>query len=230
MQYVMIGSWNCFHAEQAIAALEAGKPLFCEKPLATTLEDGLAIARAQAAANLPLTIGFTLRYSPFYRTLKEMIAAGRIGSIISMEFNETLDFNHGGYIHGDWRRLRANAGTHLLEKCCHDVDLVNWMIESRAVRVASFGGTDFFTPENAHHQDRIGPKSDTGTVAFQSWPHRDHEPPNPFLADKDIVDNQVAILQYENGVRVSFQTNCMAAIPERRMYHLWHRRARSAPT
>jgi len=218
VQYVMIGSWNCFHAEQVIATLEAGKPLFCEKPVATTFADALAMARAQQAAKLPLTIGFTLRYSPFYRALKELLAGGRIGSIVSMEFNETLDFNHGGYIHGDWRRLRANAGTHLLEKCCHDVDLVNWMLESRAARVASFGGTDFFTPENVHHQERIGPNPKTGKPAFQSWPHRDQDPPNPFLADKDIIDNQVAIVQFANGVRTTFHTNCASAIPERRMY------------
>jgi predicted dehydrogenase len=176
------------------------------------------MAKAQKQADLPMTVGFTLRYSPFYRTLKSLLTGGRIGRIVSMEFNETLDFNHGGYIHGDWRRLRQNAGTHLLEKCCHDVDLVNWMVDSRAARVASFGGTNFFTPENVHHQERIGTHPENGKPAFQSWPHRDNDPPNPFLADKDIVDNQVAIVQYENGVRASFHTNCMAAIPERRMY------------
>ena len=65
--------------------------------------------------------------------------------MISMEFNETLGFNHGGFIMGDWRRLTENSGTHLLEKCCHDIDLVNWMLESIPVKVASFGGVNFFT-------------------------------------------------------------------------------------
>ncbi len=51
-----------------------------------------------------------------------------------MEFNETLDFNHGGYIMGDWRRLQRYSGTHLLEKCCHDIDLVNWITGSLAGR------------------------------------------------------------------------------------------------
>jgi len=81
-------------------------------------------------------IGLTLRYSPHYRKIKQLLESGAVGDIISMEFNETLDFNHGGYIMGNWRRLREYAGTHLLEKCCHDIDLVNWMVGSRARHVS----------------------------------------------------------------------------------------------
>ena len=84
-------------------------------------------------------IGSNLRYSPHYRKVKSILDSGAIGDIISMEFNETLEFNHGGFISGDWRRFRSDAGTHLLEKACHDVDLANWVVGSRASRVFSFG-------------------------------------------------------------------------------------------
>ena len=43
---------------------------------------------------------------------------------------------------------------------------------------------------------------------------------NPFTADKDILDNQVVIMEYANGIRATFHTNCNAGIPERRMYIL----------
>ncbi len=214
VSWVMIGSWNCFHAEQTIAAFRAGKNVFCEKPLATTLEDCLAMRKAWQESGLQFAIGFTLRYSPHYRKVKEILDAGDIGKIISMEFNETLPFNHGGYIHQNWRRKTEWAGTHLLEKCCHDLDLVNWFVQSLAMRVAGFGGTNFFIPENEYHVDRIGPSKD-GKKAFMSWPTVDG---NPFTAEKDIVDNQVAIIEYANGVRATFHTNCQAAMYERRMY------------
>jgi len=55
-----------------------------------------------------------------------------IGDVVSMEFNETLNFNHGGYIMGDWRRKTDLSGGHLLEKCSHDYDLVNWILNSKA--------------------------------------------------------------------------------------------------
>jgi len=220
LDWVMIGSWNCFHAEHAIAAFQAGKHVFCEKPLALTVKDCLAMRDAWQQSGKLFSIGFTLRYSPHYRRIKELVAAGKIGTILSMEFNETLDFNHGGYIHSDWRRKTEWAGSHLLEKCCHDLDLVNWITDSVAVKAASFGGTDFFNPGNVHHQNRIGKSPANEKDAFTTW-NNDTIQGNigtPFNTDKDILDNQVAIIQYANGCRATFHTNCSTGIPERRMY------------
>lgn len=217
ISWAMIASWNSFHCEQTLAAFSAGKHVFCQKPLGITLDECLAMHRAWLESGRLFNIGFTLRYSPHYRKIKRLIAEGFIGDIVSMEFNETLDFNHGGYIMGDWRRLQKNAGTHLLEKCSHDIDLANWMMGCRARRVASFGGNDFFKPQNAHHAGRIGHSRD-GKPAYQSWPGLVNL--NPFESEKDIVDNQVAIIEYANNARATFHTNCNAAIPERRMYIL----------
>jgi len=218
MDWVMIGSWNCQHREHAVAALKAGKHVFCEKPLATTMQDCVAIQKAWQKSEQMFSIGFSLRYSPHHNKIKELIDAGAIGKIISMEFNETLDFNHGGFIASDWRRLTKNAGTHLLEKCCHDIDLANWLVGSCASRVASFGGLDFFTPENAGHVRRIGRDSD-GLKAYSAF-HGGQKVSklNPFTCDKDIIDNQVALIEYANGARATFHTNMNAGIPERRMY------------
>ena len=216
--WVAIGSWNSQHRAHTLAALRAGKHVFCEKPLATTLADCLAIRDAvQAAPQQMFSFGLVLRYSALYRKVSELLRAGAIGRLISFEFNETLDFNHGGYIMGNWRRFRRNAGTHLLEKCCHDLDLAHWFVGALPVRVASFGGLNFFTPENQHHIQRLGQNSE-GRTAYQMWPTADRI--NPFTADKDIVDNQVVILEYANGVRATFHTNSNAGVNERRFYLL----------
>ena len=217
VDWVMVGSWNVHHREHVVAAFEAGKHVFCEKPLATNMEDLIAIRDAHARSGKMLVMGLTLRYSPHYRAIKQIIDDGEIGRIISFEFNETLDFNHGGFIHGDWRRKTEWAGTHLLEKCCHDLDIANWLVEDLPAHVASFGGCDFFVPANKRHQDRLGPDPETGRPAFQLWRDRP-ESDNPFTDDKDIVDNQVAIIEYSKGVRATFHTNCVAGIPERRTY------------
>jgi predicted dehydrogenase len=211
--WVWIGSPNRHHRAHAIAALEAGKHVFCEKPLATTLDDCLAIREAWRRSGRHFILGFTLRFSPHYRSIRELLDNGVIGQLISMEFNETLDWNHGGRIHRDWRRWRSEAGTHLLEKCCHDLDLVNWFTGSRVIRAASFGGLRLFTPDNAHHMRRIG----LGPNGRQAFCARSGPSGDPFTADKDIVDHQVAILEFASGVRATFHTNCAAGIPERRM-------------
>jgi len=217
LDWVMIASWNCYHREQVVAAFEAGKDVFCQKPLATNLDDCVAMSQAWQKSGKMFSIGFTLRYSPHYRKIKQLIDEGKIGDIISLEFNETLDFNHGGYIMGDWRRLKKYAGSHLLEKCCHDIDLINWIANSRPKYVASFGGLNFFKPENEYHIQRIG-NSQEGKPAYMTWGGLVDL--NPFISEKDIVDNQVAIIEFENDVRATFHTNCNAGISERRMYIL----------
>lgn len=217
IDWVAISSWNALHAGQAVEALEAGKHVFCEKPLATSLEDARRLREAADKSDRLFLVGFTLRYSSFYRKLKETLYSGVIGKVISMEFNETLSFNHGGHIMACWRRLEEFTGSHILEKCCHDIDVASWLIGSRASRVASFGGRNFFTQENSHLPETL-PCDSSGEKAYCQWPTARGK--NPFLTDADIVDNQVAILEYANGVRATFHTNLNAGIPERRFYIL----------
>ncbi|MDB6165347.1 MAG: oxidoreductase, partial [Lacunisphaera sp.] len=217
VDWVLIGSWNRFHAEQVIAAFNAGKDVFCEKPLAVSVEDCLRMQEAWRATKRTFFFGLVLRYAPIYQKIKELLDAGVVGQVVSLEFNETLSFNHGGYIQGNWRRDRANAGTHLLEKCCHDIDVVNWLTDSLPVRAASFGGRDFFIPENRAFATSLGTDK-SGRAAYETWP--DPERVDPFSAGSTVVDNQVAILEYAAGFRASFHTNCNAGIPERRVYIL----------
>lgn len=213
--WVMVGSPNNLHREHIVAAFEAGKSVFSEKPVATTIDDHLAIYRAWKKSGNRFMLGFTLRYSPHYRRIKELVDAGAVGKVLSLEFNETLSFNHGGYIMGGWRRFRKNAGPHVLEKCSHDIDIVNWIVGDRVRRAASFGGRDFFVPENAHYVERLGRDAE-GRHAYRTW--QGEEGVDPFTSEKDIVDNQVAILEFGSGVRATFHTNLTAGIPERRLY------------
>ncbi|AQQ70536.1 Inositol 2-dehydrogenase/D-chiro-inositol 3-dehydrogenase [Limihaloglobus sulfuriphilus] len=215
IDWVLVGSWNSFHLEHVLSAFENNKNVFCEKPLATDLEGCIKIYQAWRTTDKQFMIGFTLRYSPHYMRIKETLDSGLIGSIVSFEFNETLDFNHGGYIMGGWRSLIKNSGTHLLEKCCHDIDIANWLSNSRPARVASFGGLNIFKPCNEHWIEKLGVNTE-GKKAFYAW----GQPNNPFLNEKDIIDNQVTIMEFENGVRSTFHTNCSSAIPERRIYIL----------
>ncbi|MDX1682392.1 MAG: Gfo/Idh/MocA family oxidoreductase, partial [Phycisphaeraceae bacterium] len=105
LDWIFIGSFNAMHRDHAIPALEAGKHIFCEKPLATTMEDCLDIAKArEKSPDTSFGLGFVLRYSKFYRTIKQWIDDGRLGDLISMEFNETLRPEHGASMHGNWRR------------------------------------------------------------------------------------------------------------------------------
>lgn len=215
LPWIFVGSPNSFHTEQAVAALDAGKNVFCEKPLAMTLADCLSIRDAVKRSGSTFVFGLELRYSPHYRKIAELVHGGAIGKVISMEFNETIHIDLGGYIFGSWRRDRSKSGSFLLEKCCHDLDLANWLLGSLPVAVASFGGTNIFLEENEFLANRLG-VSREGRKAYSTA--EDPHGVSPFSPGSDIVDNQVAILEYANGVRATFHTNCNTAIAERRFY------------
>lgn len=211
VKWALIFSPNAFHKDHILAGFRAGKHVFSEKPLATTIADCEAIYRAHHKSGKQFATGFVLRFSPLYRKAKELLASGKLGRILSIDANENIAPAHGGYIMANWRRLTKFAGPHILEKCCHDLDLINWFCQSVPSRVAGFGGLDFFIPGNKHYEKKYGRKT------FAAWqdPHR---VASPFASDKDLMDNSVAILEFRNGIRVMFQATMSNAIPERRMY------------
>ena len=211
VEWVMVFSPNAFHREQIEAAFAAGKHVFSEKPLATTIEDCEAIHRLHRESGLLFATGFVLRYAPLYRKVKEILDSGRLGLLVSIDANENITPAHGGYIMRNWRRLKRFAGPHILEKCCHDLDLLNWFCRDLPARVASFGGLDVFTPEHESLRAKYG------EATFAAWPDP-HAVESPFTSEKDLMDNQVSILEYRNGVRVMFQATMCNALPERRMY------------
>lgn len=206
-----------------MAALEAGKNVFCEKPLATTKQGCLDVLNARRAhADQAFAVGFVLRYSAFYRTMKQWIDEGRVGDILSLEFNETVAPQHGAAMHGGWRRMSALAGSTMVEKCCHDIDIMHWMTNSRPARVASFGGLRFYKPENAHYNDEYG----VGEEGYRYYDKGlatgfavgEEQNITPFNNEKDVVDDQVAIMQLQTGAHVSFRLNMHSAQIERRFY------------
>lgn len=212
VEWVMVFSPNAFHKEAILEGFRMGKNVFSEKPLATTLEDCRAVYDAWRASGKLFATGFVLRYSPVYRKAKELLDSGSFGRLLSVDATENLAPAHGGYIMQNWRRKKSLAGPHLLEKCCHDLDMLNYLIGSLPSKTAGFGGLDCFIPEN----EPLFRKYPAGT--YDSWedPHRTKE--SPFSSDKEIRDTHVALFLYRNGVKVQFQATCCNMIPERRMY------------
>ena len=211
VEWVMVFSPNVYHKEHILAAFEAGKNVFSEKPLATSIEDCREIYEAHQKCGKLFATGFVLRYAPIYRKAKELLDSGKLGRLIAIDGNENISPEHGGYIMCNWRRLTKFAGPHILEKCCHDLDLINWFVGSLPSRVASFGGRNFFIPENEKLMEKYGKKT------FCSW-WDPHALPSPFSGDTDLMDNSISIAEFRNEVRVMFMATMSNAMPERRLY------------
>ena len=211
IDWVLIGSKNYLHAGHCIKAFEAGKHVFCEKPLATTIEDCNKIHESHKKSGKLFETGFVLRHAPLYSTIHKMVNIDKkLGKIISVEANETLYPGHGGYIMRNWRKDIKESGPHILEKCCHDIDILSWIIGSVPSYVSAFGGTDIYIPENAPEDEKVRDLYKTWSQAYDDV--------DPFESEKTIEDNLVTIMQFRNGVRCSFHTNSNTAWSERRIF------------
>ena len=211
---VAIFSPNARHCEAILAALAAGKRVFSEKPLATSLEDCEAIVAAEKRAGISIMTGFVLRYAPIYRKVKELLDTGTFGSIVNIAASENRQsWGGGNSMSADygWRRFVEDAGPYLLEKCSHDLDLLNWYAGATPTRVAAFCALDYFIPANAALWDKF----DHNTFAKMVSEERRI---NPFTSPKTIFDNHTVIMDYPNGVKMNFQLTLANAIPERRMF------------
>eukprot|EP01119_Soliformovum_irregulare_P021842 TRINITY_DN7347_c0_g1_i2.p1 TRINITY_DN7347_c0_g1~~TRINITY_DN7347_c0_g1_i2.p1 ORF type:complete len:343 (+),score=69.55 TRINITY_DN7347_c0_g1_i2:199-1227(+) len=208
-EWVLIGSKNYLHRDHCLESFQLGKNVFCEKPLAITFDQCHEIRNVHRESGKLFATGFVLRHAAFYQKIRQLVQDGQVGRLVSIEANELLKPYHGGYIMRNWRRFRSQSGPHILEKCCHDIDLLNWIVGSLPSKVASFGGLNSFIPENKPASERIRDE-------YAAWDFA-YEDVDPFESEKDIEDNQVAILQYGNGVRVSFHTNSNSALSQRKM-------------
>jgi predicted dehydrogenase len=203
---VMIGSPNHLHYEHLLAAFGAGYPVFAEKPIVRTEDETLALALHLKAAP-PLYVGLVMRSMPIVREVIARIDSGALGEIVSMDATEHLPPEHGGYLARNWRRREEWGGSFLLDKVCHDFDIFGRIAKSRAARVASFGGRRIFDSGNASENE-----------AYSSFDAGWSGANDAFHSDMDVADHQTAIVEYENGVRLSFHSNSHVSLQERRWY------------
>ena len=125
IRLVFVTASNNAHKELTIAALEAGKAVMCEKPMATTLEDAEAMVEAAESTNGFLQIGFELRYSHLYTTVKRWIDNGLLGRIL----NTQCTYCTSAWGRSDlWRVASKTSGGMFGEKLSHYVDLVRWWV------------------------------------------------------------------------------------------------------
>ncbi|MFC1735049.1 Gfo/Idh/MocA family protein [Candidatus Hydrogenedentota bacterium] len=230
---VILATPDNTHREISIAFLECGKNLFLEKPMANTVEDCKEIARTAEASDGLLMIGYTLRYTPFYERVHEIVTSGELGQIVSIEAREHLDVAHGAAFMRRWHRKSPCSGHFILTKCSHDLDLLSWFADAKAVKVASFGGTNVLTVRDgcATHcskcPDEIretcsyvyGGEYVLETEGDRADPSRNDMDLCVYTCDKELVDNQCAIIEYENGVRATFNLQLFSPV-DYRMVHI----------
>ena len=137
------------HFEPAMKAISLGYELLLEKPAAPTPEECLAIADYAKEKGVRVVVCHVLRYTPFFRLLKKLIDDGRLGRVINMVHIEGVGNVHQShsFVRGNWRDTTQSAPM-ILAKACHDLDIIQWLLDKKCTRVHSFGSLTYFTKEN----------------------------------------------------------------------------------
>lgn len=131
------------HADQVIIALEAGKHVFCEKPLALETADcDKVIDVANKRPNQLVMIGFMRRFDPAYAEAKRLIAAGELGKVFSISCRSEDPVDPDGF----FVRFAPTSGGIFLDCCIHDIDLVRWMLDGAEVSSVSAAGSRVMYP------------------------------------------------------------------------------------
>jgi predicted dehydrogenase len=138
------------HYRNCMAALNLGYHILVEKPLSYNIAECEEIERVAKEKNLNVVVCHVLRYSNYFSKMKELIRSGELGEIMTINHQENIanfHFAHS-YVRGNWHKLET-ATPILMAKCCHDIDIISWLMEDEAEHVQSYGALTYFTEKNA---------------------------------------------------------------------------------
>jgi len=146
----IISTMDAEHYAPAMKAIELGYHLLLEKPVAPTPQECADIANAAKAKGVEVLVCHVLRYTPFYKRVKQLVMDGTIGDIISVIGVEAVGNEHQShsYVRGNWHS-ESETTAMLLAKSCHDLDIIQWLLDKPCKKVSSFGSLTYFTEENA---------------------------------------------------------------------------------
>ncbi len=138
------------HYSEAMAALELGYHLLLEKPISPTEKECQDIEKLANERGLHVAVCHVLRYTVFYQKLKELIESGAVGEVVNIQANEQVGYWHQAhsFVRGNWRNAALSTPM-ILQKCCHDMDILLWLAGKPCKRVSSFGSLRHFKPEFA---------------------------------------------------------------------------------
>ncbi|MBR2622827.1 MAG: Gfo/Idh/MocA family oxidoreductase [Clostridia bacterium] len=217
------------HKEHAIAMMAAGYDLLLEKPIANHKEECLEIYEASKRYDRKVIVCHVLRYTPFYSTVKRIIDSGKLGEVITIHASENVGYYHQAhsFIRGPWRN-KAQSSPMILAKCCHDMDIIRYLMGEECVSVSSYGDLFYFNEAHAPkgataycsdcpHTDCIYKAqtiytSEVGRFFASYFTTKERTDENilgdlpktqydrcVFGCDNDVVDHQVTIMQFAKG-------------------------------
>lgn len=146
----VIATMDRDHFAPAMEAISLKYDLLLEKPIAPEAEECKKIADAAQENGVKVVICTVLRYTDIFRQLKDLLDSGRIGKVMSINHEECVGNIHQShsFVRGNWGN-EGKSSNMLLQKSCHDIDILQWLIGKKCKKVQSYGTLSYFKEENA---------------------------------------------------------------------------------
>ena len=141
---VVVTSPDRTHTAHVAAALHHGADVVVEKPLTIDAEGMYTILDAARSSGRDVTVAHNYRYAPQNAALRQVVAEGRVGDVVSVHFEWMVDTAHGADYFRRWHRDKATSGGLLVHKASHHFDLVNWWTQDVPESVYARGGLHFY--------------------------------------------------------------------------------------
>lgn len=138
------------HVSAALAALDKGYHVLLEKPISPSLEECRALREKAHETGRVVVVCHVLRYTRFYAALESLLRRGDIGKIETIDATEHVAYWHQAhsFVRGNWRRSDETSPM-ILQKSCHDMDILRWLAGEPCLKVQSFGSLDYFKADRA---------------------------------------------------------------------------------
>ena len=146
----IIATMDRDHYGHVMQALDCGYDILLEKPISPDPKECIAIEEKANLLGRSITVCHVLRYAPFFMELKKIVDSGELGRIVAIKHAENIGNFHmaHSFVRGNWRNDTLSSPI-ILQKSCHDLDILLWLTGAHCQRVVAFGGLHYFRPENA---------------------------------------------------------------------------------
>ena len=197
LDIVFITTPDYLHEEQAVAALERGKVVYLEKPMAITIAGCDRILAAAQRHGAGLYVGHNMRFFPVIQKMKQWIDEGRIGEVQAIWCRHFIDYGGDAYFK-DWHSEQRYATGLLLQKGAHDIDVIHYLAGSYTQRTVGMGKLSVYNQV----QDRRRP-DEAGSARFvqSHWPPLKQKKLSPII---DVEDHTMMLMQLANGIQASY--------------------------
>lgn len=149
-EIVIVTTVDSFHEKYIVRALELGCNVISEKPIAIDADQCQRISDAENRSGKRIYVGFNVRHTNESIEMKKILMSGELGKIISIDYQECLNTEHGADYFRRWHGKKKYSGSLLLHKASHQFDLINWLLDSEPVDVQAIGKLAFYGHNNSY--------------------------------------------------------------------------------